>query len=174
MNISMWKFVKRTLQVIAGLIILGIIAIAGYANSERLSYDVVYLSCVITDANGLITESDALRPSVIKHHGPITHVRLRKDWIRGKVLFNWIGERGVRDQENGLENTVSMNISPQKYSASDWLDKVKRTIDRETLVYRAEYKDAYWIERKCKKTTKSEFEAIREIITTQIKAKQKI
>ena len=170
----MWKFVKRTLQVIAGLIILGIIAIAGYANSERLSYDMVYLSCAITDANGMTEDDDRIRPAVLEHWGPTNQARLRKDWIRGKVLLNWIDTHGDSDQENGLQNTVSMNISAQKYSASDWLDKIKRTIDRETLVYRAEYKDAYWIERKCKKTTKSEFEAIREIITTQIKAKQKI
>ena len=170
----MWKFVKRTLQVIAGLIILGIIAIAGYANSERLSYDMVYLSCAITDANGMTEDDDGIRPAVIKHFGPRSQARLRKDWVRGKVLLNWIDTHGDGDQENGLENTVSMNISVQEYSAFDWVEKVTRTINRETLVYRVEYGDKYWVERKCKKTTKSEFEAIREIITTQIKAKQKI
>ena len=174
MNISMWKFVKRTLQVIAGLIILGIIAIAGYANSERLSYDMVYLSCAITDANGMTEDDDRIRPAVLEHWGPTNQARLRKDWIRGKVLLNWIDTHGDGDQENGLQNTVSMNISVQEYSAFDWVDKVTRKINRETLVYRIEYADRYWMERKCKKITKPMFEKIREVITIQIKAKQKI
>ena len=150
----MWKFIKRTFQVIAVLIVLSIVGLGAYANSERLATDMVYLSCTISDANGLTQDDNRILPTVKKTQKITNQARLRKDWIQNKVLLNWVDNHN--EHENGLEPTRSLNINVGEYWGYD-RNENKRTFNRETLRYRVEYR-GFWVERACQKITKTEFE----------------
>ena len=104
--------------------------------------------------------------------------RLRDDWIQDKVLLNWVADRG--NSEDGIETTHRLNVSTNTYSGYSYSDKIKRTFDRDTLLYTWERKDTsygqveYWLTRKCVKVPKNIFEKLRKKSAEATKAKQKI
>ena len=169
----MWKFIKRTLQVIAALVVLAIIAFVGYGNSERLATAMVYLSCDITAANAIDGNDDRILQSVLKVHDRNVLGCLKKDWIRNEVLLNWIDVDG--ESENGLNDTERLRIEVKQYTGYNWSKKVRRSFNRENLLYRIEYEEGnYWVERQCYITQKNSFEKLRKEMADKTKAKQKI
>ena len=169
----MWKFIKRTFQIIAACIVVGIVALVGHSNSERLATDMVFLSCNIIDANSIEGNDNRILQSVKKTHGVNILGRLKKDWIRSEVLLNWIDDDA--QSEDGLLKTVRLKIEVDKYTGYNWSGKVRRTFNRETLLYRIEYeKSGYWVERQCSITPKNIFEKLRKKMANETKAKQNI
>ena len=169
----MWKFIKRTFQVIAVLVAAGIVALFMYGNSERLATDMVYLSCDIIDANAIEGNDERILDAVRKSHGRNILGRLKKDWIKNEVLLNWIDDDNK--SENGLNDTERLKIEVAQYTGYNWSDEVRRTFNRETLLYRIEYENSgYWVERQCYITQKDSFEKLRKEMSDKTKAKQKI
>lgn len=169
----MWKSVKRILWATACLIAVGVAGVVSYANSERLAYDIAHLSCVVSDANGLTSKDARILPKVRKQQPSRNYARLRKDWLQGVVLLNWVDTRNT--SERGLEPTRRLKIEVDKYTGRDWSRNVTRSFDRETLQYRVEYTDAnYWVEQSCVLVPKTRFEDVRQKNAAETKAKQKI
>ena len=94
-------------------------------------------------------------------------------------MLNWIAEDGT--SENGLETTQPLAISVSNYSGFDYLNSVRRTIDRESLIYRLTKEASsidktieYYVERQCRIIDKEIFDAKRLKSAEATKAKQKI
>lgn len=169
----MWKFIKRTFQVIAVLTVFGIVALVGYGNSERLATDMVFLSCNTVNANAIEGSDDRILEAVLENHTRTVVGRLRKDWIRNQVLLNWVDDHNI--SEDGLEETRRLNIEVDNYNGYVWSGKIRRSFNRETLLYRVEYENrGYWVERQCFITEKENFEKLRMKNANETKAKQKI
>ena len=169
----MWKIIKRTLQVIGLLIIIGIGAAFAYNYSEKFATDMAFLSCTVIDAKRLDKDSpnffDAVKAREIEEK---PFLRLKKDWMRGEVLLNWIARVG--ETENGLQPTKRLTVSVTKYSGYIWSEKVRRTFNRETLEYTLQYDGEYWVKRQCKRIDKQTFEKERQTVNMKTKAKQNI
>ncbi|MDC3003181.1 hypothetical protein OAZ20_03750 [Paracoccaceae bacterium] len=173
MNIGMWKFIKRTVQLIAALIVVGIVAWVGYENSARLATDIAFLSCPVTDAERLnVVDTNFREPMKNRDREEKPYTRLQKDWIRGEIILNWIAD--VSESEDGLQGAKRLKESVTEYSGYDWGHKANRSINRETLIYRLEVEDNYWVERQCVPISKQEFNKAVDAVTTATKAKQKI
>ena len=173
MNTGMWKFIKRTFQVIVVLIVLGIVALVAHMNSDRLASDMAFLSCPIIAANRLDTPDTTFLEAIKnrdRENKP--YLRLRKDWIRGEIILNWIAD--VSYSEDGLQGTQRLKTSVTEYSGRDWVEKETRSINRETLIYRLEIDNLYWVERQCVPISKQEFNKAVNAVSTATKAKQKI
>ncbi|MDA8830405.1 hypothetical protein OAO82_01550 [bacterium] len=173
----MIKFLKRTFYVILGLIALGGAWLYVYLNSDQFAKDIAYLECTMHElGTGSLTEkqgkqfANSRRPKIVG--------RLRDDWIQDKVLLNWVADRGT--SEDGMEPTHKLNVSTNTYSGYSYSDKIKRTFDRDTLLYTYEMQDTsygqveYWLTRKCVKVPKNIFEKLRKKSAEATKAKQKI
>lgn len=169
----MWKFIKRTLQIITALVIVGIFALVGYENSSRLAMDMAFLSCPVKNAQRLDNPDQnflATIKSRAREQNP--YVRLQRDWIRGEVILHWIAD--ISQSENGLQGAKRLQSFVNEYSGYDWIDRADRSINRETLVYRLEVKDKYWVERKCATISKQKFYDAVQAVANATKAKQKI
>ena len=173
MNINMWKVFKRAVQLSAALVIFGIGVFLVAEKSEVFATDMVYLSCDIIDANAIEGEDEQILDAVIKNHVRSILGRLKKDWVKNEVLLNWIDHDSR--SENGLQDTVRLKIEVGQYTGYNWSGKVRRTFNRETLLYRVDYeKSGYWVERQCYISQKDSFEKLRKQMAIITKAKQKI
>lgn len=169
----MWNFIKRTLQVIAVLIALGILAVVTHENSDRLATDMAFLSCPVTAAERLDKPNNTFLDTVKNRDREAKpYIRLQKDWIRGEIILNWIAS--VSQSEDGLQGAKRLKTSVSEYSGRDWAQKASRSINRETLLYRIEVDDVYWVERQCVPISKQEFNKAVEAVSAATKAKQKI
>ena len=171
---TMGKFIKRTLQSILGLIVLIIVMALAYNYSEKFAIHKVALECrkanVIEDQLGIGDwYSDVIVGS------------LRKDYIRGKILLNWVNNGAVK--ENGLNDTISLKESSTVYQGVkyDTNKTIKRILDRNTLKYNMTITDKSYpskgfteIERFCKIIPRSLFEQKRKEMADATKKKQKI
>ena len=173
----MIKFLKRTFYVILGLIALGGAWLYVDLSSEKFAKDIAYLECTNHElGTGSLTEKQGKQ--FTKSRRPKIVGRLRDDWIKDKVLLNWVTEGGT--SEDGLETTKKLNVSTNNYSGYSYSDKVKRTFNRDTLLYTYEAQDTsfgpvkYWLTRKCVKVPKNVFEKLRKKSADATKAKQKI
>lgn len=170
----MGKFIKRTLQSILGLIVLIIVMALAYNYSEKFAVHKVALKCgkpnLITDELdlGYIFQTSAIGS-------------LRKDYIRGKMLLNWVSDDA--DTENGLDDTLSLKESTTVYEGMKYNTKytTKRIIDRNTLKYNLTITDNTYpskgfteMERFCKIIPRSLFEQKRKEMADATKKKQKI
>lgn len=169
----MWKFIKRSLQVIGLLIIIGTGAGLSYRFSENFATDLAFLSCPAFDAKRLDMDSPNFFKTIqSKEFEKKPLLRLKKDWMRGEVILNWIALVGK--SENGLQPAKRLKVSVTNYSGYDWTQKVRRTLNRETLVYTGNYGEEYWVKRQCSRINKQTFEKARRAIVLETKARQKI
>lgn len=172
----MWKFIKWALLSLLGLILLGIGALIIDVNSEKLSSDMVFLKCGLPNNYGGTADKTSIE-AFMKNQRTELIGRLRKDWIKGKVLLNWVSTSG--ETESGLGSTKKLSISTDRYSGYSYFEDTQRTFNRETLVYTLEQKKyneeaQVWLQRNCTKTTKAIFERVRKKSADATKAKQKI
>ena len=126
MNVRMWKFIKRTLQVIAALIVVSIGYLLIDANSEVFATDVAYLECTLDKA------SPDYFNKIKDVHGLVGYARIQKDHIKDTALLTWLDIDG--DSETGTDPTIKMYISSNKYSSKTM--NITRSFDRNTLRYR--------------------------------------
>lgn len=169
----MWKFIQRTLQAIVVFIALGIIVFVADKNSDRLASDLAFLSCPVTAAERLDKPSNTFFDTVKNQDWEAKpYIRLRKDWIRGEIILDWVAP--VSQSENGLQGAKRLKMSVSEYSGRDWAEKASRSINRETLLYRVEFDDAYWVERECVPISEQEFNKAVYAVSAATKAKQKI
>lgn len=173
----MWVFIKRAFLLICLLIFTGIGYLIALENSEKFAVDMAFLECPRSEIGG--SSDQRLLDAVERVQQPILFGRLKKDYLQGKVLLNWIAEDGT--SENGLETTQPLAISVSNYSGFDYLNSVRRTIDRESLIYRLTKEASsidktieYYVERQCKIIDKGVFDAKRLKSAEATKAKQKI
>ena len=173
----MVKFFKRTLYVILGLIALGATSLFVRSNSESLSTDIAYLECALSDhSNASWTDEYRELIEVVKTEKQFG--RLRKDWINGSVLLNWVAREGK--SESGLGPSKRLSVNTNNYSGYSYTDKVQRTFDRDTLLYTWERKQSsfdkadFWRTHSCVIIEKRVFEAERKKSAAATKAKQKI
>jgi len=173
----MIKFLKRTFYVILGIIALGGVWLYVDSSSEKFAKDIAYLECTPHElGTGSLTEKQGKQ--FAKSSRPKIVGRLRDDWIKDKVLLNWVTEGGT--SEDGLETTHKLNVSTNNYSGYSYSDEVQRTFNRDTLRYTWEKKKTsfgqaeYWLTRKCVKVQKNVFENLRKKSAEATKAKQKI
>ena len=173
----MIKFLKRTFYVILGLIALGGAWLYVFLNSDKLAKDIAYLECSLHEV-GSDTKDKLFLDQFRSAYSKNIVGRLRDDWIKDKVLLNWVADGGK--SEDGIETTHRLNVSTNTYSGYSYSDKTKRTFDRDTLLYTWERQDTsygqveYWLTRKCVKVPKNIFEKLRKKSAEATKAKQKI
>ena len=170
----MWKIIKIILLIPLVLIVLGIGWFIVRESSQSFATNIAYLSCVLKDANDLNEDDPKVWTAVKKAQRNVIHGNLRRDWIKGQVLLNWVARDG--EEEDGLGDTRVLNISTKHYSGRDgYGDEADyRSIDRETLVYRLTVDGNYWIDRQCSKVSKAEYENKRKASEAATKAKQNI
>lgn len=170
------KYVKRIFVVIFALIALVIAWVQVQDNSELFASDMVHLRCTTIDVGGEFS-TPAVRDAYFKDK-PIILGRLQEDWIRDRVLLQWIADEDV--SEDGLEGIKTLITSVQAYSGWDFEGKVQRTINRNTLVYYQEFKEysssttKWWKKRQCEVIDKSVFEEQRRKVVAATIAAQKI
>ena len=182
----MVKFLKRTLYVILAFIALSATSLYMYSNSDKFAKDIVYLECIL-DGVGSDTREKGSLDALRNTKKGILIGKLRKDWIKDKVLLNWVADEGTT--EHGLEGTQKLGVGIRTYSGYITSSLVSRSFDRNTLVYtwkrmlrdRGNIFDEfdleevdYWITRKCVIVDESVFETERKKSAAATKAKQKI
>ncbi len=170
----MRKILKRTLQILLLLMILSVGVLLAYSYSEKLSTNVAYLECELTQTGGSIS-MQAARAAWEN----TSYARLRYDWINDNILLNWISDNGTVS-ENGLEKTIVLRIDTLSYSGYDYTQQRYRSLNRETLLYRKERRETsgsqpdWWAESECKKIDGTKFEGLRQFQENITKARQKI
>ena len=173
----MWKIIKRTLLVVVALIALGIGYLVAYDNSEKLAKTMVSLECELAD-----TDLDA--KFIEEHHDLVLFARLKRDWLKNRVLLNFI-ESEAGDSESGLKKTIVLRENVGSYSGYAYVKSdlyAHRSIDRNSLIYRREARRGSsktselfnWIERKCKIIPNQKFDKLRDNSAASTKEMQKI
>ena len=136
----MIKFLKRTFYVILGLIALGSAWLYVYSNSGKFATDIAYLECSLRDV-GSDAKDKRFLDNVRTAYSDNAVGRLANDWIKGKVLLNWIADEG--ETEDGLQSTVKLKTSTNSYAGYTYSTDIMRTFNRNTLLYSYEKKDGY-------------------------------
>jgi hypothetical protein len=173
----MIKFLKRTFYVILGIIALGGVWLYVDSSSEKFAKDIAYLECSLRDV-GSDTKDKRFLDKVRAAHSDNAVGRLANDWIKEKVLLNWIADEG--ETEDGLVSTIKLNVSTSSYDGYSYSTDIQRTFNRNTLLYKWEKKEGYngkvilWMTRQCVIIDKRIFEAQRKKSADATKAKQKI
>ena len=171
------KFLKRTFYVILGLIALGGAWLYVYSNSDQFAKDIAYLECSLRDV-GSDTKDKRFLDEVRAAYSDNVVGRLANDWIKEKVLLNWIADEG--ETEDGLVSTIKLNESTSSYAGYSFSADIQRTFNRNTLLYTWEKKESYngtvifWMTRQCVIIDKRIFEAQRKKSADATKANQKI
>jgi len=169
---NMGKFIKRSLQLILGLIILILGVGFAYLNSEKFAVHKVALQCsspTVTAKN--IDMSDYPQRQLFGS--------LRKDYLNNKMLLNWVAE--VDQSQNGLQQTRIMTENITYYQSTSFKGGLKtiRTINRNDLTYVKETTESsrdinIRVLRYCTEIPRSLFEQKRKEVADATKKKQKI
>ena len=173
----MIKFLKRTFYVILGLIALGGAWLYVYSNSDKFAKDIAYLECSLRDV-GSDAKDKRFLDEVRTAYSDNAVGRLANDWIKGKVLLNWIADEG--ETEDGLASTIKLSTSTSSYAGYSYSTDIRRTFNRNTLLYTWQKKEGYngkvifWMTRQCVIIDKRIFEANRKKSADATKANQKI
>ncbi|MDA9939748.1 hypothetical protein N9C37_04690 [Planktomarina temperata] len=173
----MIKFLKRTFYVILGLIALGSAWLYVYSNSGKFATDIAYLECSLRDV-GSDAKDKRFLDNVRTAYSDNAVGRLANDWIKGKVLLNWIADEG--ETEDGLSSTIKLSTSTSSYAGYSYSTDIRRTFNRNTLLYTWQKKEGYngkvifWMTRQCVIIDKRIFEAKRKKSADATKANQKI
>tara|TARA_Y100001954_G_C15589680_1_gene492543 strand:+ start:20 stop:511 length:492 start_codon:yes stop_codon:yes gene_type:complete len=162
------KLVKRTLQIISVLVIVGIGYFLVVKNSEYFATDIAYLECTIDEAN------EEFFDNFVNALGLVSYVRLQKDHIKNQVLATWIDIDG--DSDTGTRKTRRLDISSISYSSKK--NDFYVSFDRQTLRYKwsagTREDKKLWYERSCVKTTKQVYETARQKEVNRVKSNQNI
>lgn len=173
----MWLFVKRAFLLIMLLIVTGIGYLIALENSENFAVDMAFLECTRSEIGG--NSDQRVLDAVEKAQRKIIYGKLQKDHLQNRVLLTWVADQG--ESESGLSTSHSLRISVSNYSGFDYLSSVRRTIDRESLIYRLTKEVSsidktieYHVERQCQIIDREIFESNRLKSANATKAKQKI
>ena len=128
----MWLFIKRAFLLIIVLIAAGIGYLIALENSEKFAVDMAFLECTRSEIGG--NSDQRVLDAVEQAQRKIIYGKLQKDHLQNRVLLTWVADQG--ESESGLNTSQSLRISVSNYSGFDYLMSVRRTIDRESLIYR--------------------------------------
>ncbi len=175
---AMLKFIVGAALLIQVLVVFGVAALVAQANSEKFASDMVFLRCERPFSSGGTWDQVKIN-KVLKNQDRVLVGRLRKDWIKGVVLLNWVASDGVK--KTGLYDTLRLEIKTDKYTGYSAVGNHSRSFDRETLVYTLEKKmfnadteALYWLKRKCIVSTDELFDRLRKKSANVTKTKKKI
>lgn len=133
------------------LVIVGLIA---FTHLMRATEDIAYLHCKIIRANKVDGSDPKVLSDVMNQYPLYKYAHLEKRILLGGIVFNWVDPEGSFD---GQEQHI-LSVFDTKYSDEQNETGIIRTIDRGSLVHRITYRDDFWIERQCMKTSRIEYE----------------